>query len=114
MSDEIDDLNEQIIILGREDIASPVPPAPPLQWSTFAKPQIAVQLKDIEGLAEGRTTVKASVLQRIDSRLLPIPLEADFLLLISLESVVRQLQAHLGHKCEERSRPVGPDFDTAI
>jgi hypothetical protein len=114
MSHEIDDLNEQIIILSREDIAAPAPPAPSLQWSTFAKPQIAIQLKDIEGLAEGRTTVKASVLQRIDSKLLPIQLEADFLLSISLESVVRQLQAHLGHRCEERSRPVGTDFDTAI
>src|ERR1700754_2713838 len=114
MPHEIGDLDEQIIILNRTDIASPAPPAPLLEWSTLARPEVAIQLKDIEGLAEGRVTIKASILQRIHPGLLPIKLEADCLFSISLESVVRQLEAHLGDKSEEVPRPAGFDFDTAI
>ena len=115
MPHKIGDLDEKIIILSRADIAAPAPPAPLLDWSTFAKAEVAIQLKDIDGLAEGRVTIKASVLQRIHPGLLPIKLEADFVFSISLESVVRQLEAHLGEdKSEERPRPAGFDFDTAI
>ena len=87
-------LDEQVIILGREDIRADAPPAPLLDWSTFEK-GIAVQLKDTEGLDVGSVIIKASTLQRIHPALLPVPLESEYLFPISLKTVVLQVQAHL-------------------
>jgi hypothetical protein len=108
------ELSEQVIILSREDIRADVPLAPVLDWSTFERPEIALQLKDTEGLAEGSVTIKASTLQRIHPALLPVHLAADYQFPISLKTVVLQVQAHLRRSSEERQDPAGPDFDTPI
>ena len=106
-------LNEQVIILGKEDIRADSPSAPLLDWSTFEK-GIAVQLKDTEGLDVGSVIIKASRLQRIHPALLPVPLESEYLFPISLKTVVLQVQAHLRQVSEENPNPAGPDFDTPI
>jgi hypothetical protein len=106
-------LDEQVIILGKEDIRAEAPSAPLLDWSTFDK-GIAVQLKDTEGLDVGSVTIKASTLQRIHPALLPVPLESEYLFPISLKTVVLQVQAHLRQGSEEIPNPTGPDFDTPI
>jgi hypothetical protein len=106
-------LDEQIIILGKEDIRADSPSAPLLDWSTFEK-GIAVQLKDTEGLDVGSVIIKASSLQRIHPALLPDPLESDYLFPISLKTVVLQVQAYLRLGSGERPNPIGPDFDTPI
>jgi hypothetical protein len=108
------ELNEQVIILCKEDIHADAPAAPPLDWSTFEKGEIAVQLQDTEGLAEGNVTIKASTLQRIHPALLPIQLKSEYLFPVSLKTVVLQVQAYLRQGSEERLSPVGLDFDTPI
>ncbi len=109
-----DELNDQVIILCQVDICADAPSAPFLDWSKCEKAEIAVQIKNIEGLSEGSVAIKASTLQRIHPVLLPGRLEAEFLFPISLKAVVLQLQAHLRHNCEEEPKAVGPDFDTSI
>jgi len=113
-ADTFAELNEQVIILCREDICADAPVAPLLDWSSFEKGEIAVQLKDTEGLAEGSVTIKASTLQRIHPALLPIQLEAEYLFPISLKTVVLQVQAHLRQSSEDRPSPAVLDFDTPI
>src|SRR4029077_21008219 len=108
------ELSEQVIILTREDIRADVPLAPVLDWSTFERPEIALQLKDTEGLAEGNVTIKASTLQGIHPALLPVQLAAECQFPIFLKTVVLQVQAHLRRSPEERQNPAGPDFDTPI
>ena len=107
-------LNEQIIILRKEDIRADDSVVPALDWSAFEKGEIAIQLKDTEGLSEGSVTIKASTLQRIHPALLPIQLEKEHLFPISLKTVVLQVQTHLRHITEERPKPVASDFDTPI
>jgi hypothetical protein len=85
-----------------------------LDWSTFDREKIAVQLKDTDGLAEGRVTIKASTLQRIHPALLPKQLEEEYLLPISLKTVVLQVQTLLREGSEEALKAVEPDFDTPI
>lgn len=109
-----DGLNEQVVILGKGDFCPDGAATPLLDWSTFEKGEIAVQLKDTEGLAEGRVTIKASTLQRIYPALLPLRLESEYLLRISLETVVLQVKAHLRQCSEELPGPVNPNFDTSI
>jgi hypothetical protein len=110
----VGELNEQVITLRREDIHTDAPAAPVLDWSTVEKGEIAVQLKDTAGLADGSVTIKASTLQRIHPALLPIRLEVEYLFPISLETVVLQVQPHLRQSSEGGPNPVGPDFDTSI
>src|ERR1700738_367710 len=107
-------LNEQVIILRREDIGADASVAPALDWSRAEKGEIAVQLKDTEGLAEGSVTIKASTLQRIHPALFPIRLEAEYLFSLSLKAVVLQVQPHLRQRFEEKPEQVGADFDTPI
>lgn len=108
------ELNEQVIRLRREDVHTDASAAPVLDWSTVEKGEIAVQLKDTAGLADGCVTIKASTLQRIHPALLPIRLEVEYLFPISLKTVVLQVQPHLRQGSEEGPNPVGPDFDTSI
>ncbi len=112
--DTFAELNEQVIILSREDICADASVAPFLDWSMFEKEEIAVQLKDTEGLAEGSVTIKASTLQRIHPALLPVQFEAEYRFPISLKTVVLQVQAHLLQSSEERPSPADLDFDTPI
>jgi hypothetical protein len=106
-------LDEQVIILGKEDIRAEAPSAPLLDWSTFEK-GIAVQVKDTEGLDVGSVIIKASTLERIHPALFPVPLESEYLFPISLKTVVLQVQAHLQRGSEERPNSTDPDFDTPI
>lgn len=108
------ELRERVIILGKEDIRSDAPGAPVLDWSAVEKGEIAVQLKDTEGLGEGSVTIKASTLQRLHPALLPIQLEGEFLFPISLKTVVLQVQPHLRQNLEERPEQIAADFDTLI
>jgi hypothetical protein len=105
---------ERVIILGKEDILAETPAAPLLDWSMAEKGEIAVQLKDIEGLAEGSVTIKASTLQRIHPALFPVQLEAEYLFSLSLKAVVLQVQPHLRQCSGGKPEPVGADFDTPI
>jgi len=110
----LDELNEQMIVLRREDIRSDDPGAPELDWSKVDQEEIALQLKDTQGILDGRVTVKASTLQRIHPELLPIQLNADYLFPVSLRTVVLQVQANLKQYLVEVVKPIGPDFDTPI
>jgi hypothetical protein len=104
---------EQPILLRREDIQVDDPKAPPLDWSKIEKGQIAVQLKDTQGIMDGCVTIKASTLHRIYPSLLQ-PFEGDYSFPVSLKAVVLQLQAHLQSKLADGSKTGGPDYDTPI
>jgi hypothetical protein len=108
------ELNEQMIILRQEDICADGPEAPELDWSKVDQGEIAVQLKDTQGILDGRLTVKASTLQRIHPALLPVQLDADYLFLVSLKTVVLQVQANLQENLRPVMKPTGSDFDTPI
>jgi hypothetical protein len=108
------ELNERVIILCKEDIRSDAPGAPVLDWFGVEKGEIAVQLKDTEGLGQGSVTIKASTLQRLHPALLPTQLEDEYLFPISLKTVVLQVQPHLRQNVEESPEQIGADFDTPI
>jgi hypothetical protein len=108
------ELNERVIILCKEDIRSDAPGVPLLDWFAVEKGEIAVQLKDTEGLGDGRVTIKASTLQRLHPALLPIQLEGDYQFQISLKTVVLQVQPHLRQNVEEGPEQIGAGFDTPI
>jgi hypothetical protein len=108
------ELTERVIILCKEDICADSPKAPALDWSNAENGQIAIQLKDTEGLAEGNVTIKASTLQRIHPTLVPLQLDAEYLFPISLKTVVLQVQEHLEQNSSEKPKPVSPEFDTPI
>jgi hypothetical protein len=110
----LDELNEQRIVLRREDIRTDDPGAPELDWSKVDQEEIALQLKDTQGILDGRVTVKASTLQRIHPKLLPVQLDADYLFPVSLRTVVLQVQANLNQNSGEVVKPIGPDFDTPM
>jgi hypothetical protein len=71
-------------------------------------------LKDTQGLGEGNVTIRASTLQRIHPKLLPVQLDADYLFPILLRTVVSQVQQHFEQNSSERPKPVSPEFDTPI
>ncbi len=108
------ELNEQIIVLRREDIHADDPGAPELDWSKVDQGGIALQLKDTQGIIDGRITVKASTLQRIHPTLLPVRLDAEYLFPVCLRTVVLQVQLNLKQNLGEVMKPIGPDFDTSI
>jgi hypothetical protein len=114
LADAFGDLSEQTIILCREDIRADAPGAPELHWSKVDQGKIAVKLKDTQGMLDGRVTVKASTLQRIQPALLPVQLDSDYLFAVSLRTVVLQVEANLKQNLGEVEKPIGPDFDTSI
>ena len=107
-------LNEQMIVLRKDDIRADDPEAPALDWSKVEQGEIAVPLRDTQGIMDGRVTVKASTLRRICPKLLPVELDYEYLFPVSLKTVVLQVQAHLNENFPEVVRPIGPDFDTPI
>jgi hypothetical protein len=113
-ADSLGELNERVIILCKDDICVDAPAAPILNWSAFEKGEIAIQLKDTDGLAEGKVTIKASTLQRIHPALLPFQLESEYLFPISLKTVVLQVHPDSRQNPEERADQTGTDFDTPI
>lgn len=113
-SEALGALEEQEIVLRKEDIEPDDPDSSGLDWSKVEGEQIALRLKDTNGLMNGRVTVEASTLQRICPLLFSTPPADGQVLKISLKSVVLQIQAHLNKTARESARPVGPDFDTPI
>ena len=107
-------LNEQMIVLRQNDIGAGDPGAPELDWSKVERGEIVIQLRDTQGLMDGRITVKASTLQRICPELLPVGFDCEFLFPVSLKTVVLQVQANLNENFAEVVKPIGPDFDTPI
>jgi hypothetical protein len=107
-------LNEQVIVLRKDDIRADNPGAPELDWSRVEQGEIAVLLRDTQGFMDGRVTVKASTLQRICPELLPAALGDEYLFPVSLKTVVLQVQANLNEHFVEIVKPIGPDFDTPI
>jgi hypothetical protein len=110
----LDALNEQMIVLRREDIRTDDPGAPKLDWSKVDRDEIALRLKDTQGILDGRVTVKASILQRIHPELLAAKLDTDYLFPVSLRTVVLQVQANLQQSLGAVVKPIGADFDTPI
>lgn len=111
---ELGALEEQEIVLRKEDIEPDDPDSSDLDWSKIEGEQIALRLKDTNGLMNGRVTIAASTLQRICPSLFSTPPADGQVLKISLKSVVLQIQAHLNKTARESTKPVGPDFDTPI
>jgi predicted regulator of Ras-like GTPase activity (Roadblock/LC7/MglB family) len=113
-SDALGTLEEQTIVLQEGDLEGEGLDAPLLDWSKAEEGKIQVQLKDTEGLLEGRVTVKASILQGICPRLFVDSVKKEYLYSVSLKTVVLQIQAHLKRYQWQTTTPVGPDFDTPI
>jgi hypothetical protein len=113
-SEALGALEEQEILLRKEDIEPDGPDSSGLDWSKVEDEQIALRLKDTNGLMNGRVTIEASTLQRICPSLFSTPPAEGQVLKISLKSVVLQIQAQLNKTARESAKPVGPDFDTPI
>ena len=113
-SEALGALEEQEIVLRKEDIEPDDPDSSGLDWSKVEGGQIALRLKNTNGLMNGRVTVEASTLQRICPSLFSTPPADGQVLKISLKSVVLQIQAHLNKTGRQSAKPVGPDFDTPI
>jgi hypothetical protein len=108
------EIGEQLVILRRDDIRAEAPAAPLLDWSRIEKGQLAVQMKDLDGFAEGTVTVKASTLQRLHPLLLPARVDSDYLFQVSLKSVVMQLPGKLQRSAQDGPIWSGSEFETPI
>jgi hypothetical protein len=108
------EIDEQLVILRREDIHAEAPAAPLLDWSRIEKGEIAVQMKDLDGFAEGTVTLKASTLQRLHPLLVPARVDSDYLFQVSLKSVVMQVQWNLRRSEEDGPVRSGSEFETPI
>ena len=110
----VGELSEQRIVLRQEDIRADDPGAPELAWSKLAGGEIALQMKDTQGIVDGRVTVKASTLQRLYPALLPAQLDADYIFPVCLRTVVLQVEMSIRQDPGEVMVPIGTDFDTPI
>lgn len=108
------EFSDQLVILRREDIYADAPAAPTLDWSKIEKGEIAVQMKDLDGLAEGNVTINASTLQRLHPLLVPERFDADYPFHVSLRSVVMQVQGSLRRSPEDGPVRSRFEFDTPI
>jgi len=108
------EIGEQLVILRRDDIHAEASAASPLDWSKIEKDEIAVQLKDLDGFAEGNLTLKASALQRLYPVLVPEWVDSDFLFQVSLKSVVMQVQGNLRRSAEDGPVHSDSEFETPI
>ncbi|HKM57480.1 MAG TPA: hypothetical protein VJX28_01955 [Chthoniobacterales bacterium] len=108
------EISEQLVILRREDIHADAPAPPPLDWSKIEKGEIAVQMKDLDGLTEGNVTINASTLQRLHPLLVPERFDADYPFQVSLRSVVMQVQGNLRRSPEDGPVRSRSEFDTPI
>jgi hypothetical protein len=113
-SEALGTLEEQVIVLKCDDLAMDGPGAPLLDWSKVPAQTIRVQLRDTEGILEGRVTIKATVLHGICPELFVKPPEKEHLFPVSLKRVVLQIQTHFKKNQRETVKAAGPDFDTPI
>jgi hypothetical protein len=107
-------LSEQFVVLTPKDIRSDTPEAPILKWLDTKKGEVSVRMGDLDGLGEGRVTIRASALKRICPALLPEPLESDHLFEVSLKTVVLQVQDLLRRTPEDSFDRSPVEFDTPI
>jgi hypothetical protein len=86
----------------------------PLNWTAIAGKGIQVRLKDTCGIMEGRVSISAGVLRKIEEHLVDSTVPDDVKYPVSLKTVVLQIQGFL--KRQETTGPAvaGPDFDTPI
>lgn len=113
-SAELIALEERAIILCEADFLPTTPELPLLDWSQSAQGQICVQLKDAQGIMDGRASVSAAVLRRVCPGLLAPDVKDEILFPVSLKAVVLQIQAYLNRGPGELIKFPGPDFDTPI
>jgi hypothetical protein len=113
-SEALGTVEEQVIVLKRADFEAEESDAPRLAWSENPDQSIRVQLRETEGILEGRVTIKSTVLYGISPELFASPPEKEHRHLISLKTVVLQIQSHLKKNQPESVKASGPDFDTPI
>ena len=85
-----------------------------LNWSAVEAKEIFIPFADTQGLAEGRMTISADALRKVNPSLVPVDTPADKPFLISLRAVVLQVQRFLRPASSPVTPPPGPDFDTPI
>jgi hypothetical protein len=107
-------LANQTILLRPEDFVDGDSESAALNWPSLDPPEIRVQFKDTHGLMEGRVTIAAGILRRNYPTLVPSAIKDDVFFLVSLKTVVLQLQNCL--RAENVQTPTAPaiDFDTPI
>jgi hypothetical protein len=109
--EETAELSEQTILLRPDDF---VDSDADLHWSTLNPQEIRIQFRDTKGLMEGRVVISAGVVRQSYPSLVSSSVKDDRFFLISLKTVVLQLQNCLhGEKSEARTTP-SVDFDTPI
>jgi hypothetical protein len=110
-TEEAAELSEQTILLRPDDF---VDCEGDLDWSTLTPPEIRVQFLDTHGLMEGRVVISAGVVRKGYPSLVSSTVKDERLFLISLKSVVLQLQHCL--RGEKLAAPAAAptDFDTPI
>jgi hypothetical protein len=108
------ELANQTILLRPEDFVDRDSERMALNWPSLDPPEIRVQFKDTQGLMEGRVTIAAGILRRDYPTLVPPAIKDDVFFLVSLKTVVLQLQNCL--RAENMQTPSAPptDFDTPI
>ncbi|MGA8658092.1 MAG: hypothetical protein WB586_18265 [Chthoniobacterales bacterium] len=114
LSAELVALEERAIILRETDFLSASHELPLLDWSQPAEGQIRVELKDMQGVMDGRASVSATALRRVCPGLLAPEVKDEILFPVSLKAVVLQIQAYLNSSPGELIKFPGPDFDTPI
>jgi hypothetical protein len=114
VSAELIALEERAIILCQADFLPATHELPFLDWSQSAQGRICIQLKDTQGIMDGRASVSAAVLRRACPGLLAPDVKDEILYPVSLRAVVLQIQAYLNCDPGELIKFPGPDFDTPI
>jgi hypothetical protein len=105
-------LEEQIIELKREDFLETS--YPPLKWEKISNEPLKIQLKDTRGIMEGRVSIPAITLRKLEKQFVDNETPDDAEYPVSLKTVVLQIQGFLKKKESEIPKPIGPDFDTPI
>ena len=85
-----------------------------LNWSVVESKEVFVPFSDTQGLAEGRITISADALRKVNPSLVPVDTQADRPFLLSLRAVVLQVQRFLRPASSPVAPLPGPDFDTPI
>jgi hypothetical protein len=109
--EETADLSDQTIVLRPEDF---VDSGQDLDWSSLDPKEVRVHFRDTQGLMEGRVTIASSVLRQSYPSLVSSTIKEERLFLISLKTVVLQLQNCLRSEKPEVPTASSPDFDTPI
>lgn len=107
-------LEERTIILRDTDFLPATYELPLLDWSQSAERQVCIQVKDTQGIMDGRASVRAAALRRVCPGILAPDVNDEVLFPVSLKTVVLQIQVYLNGSPGELIKSQGPDFDTPI